>query len=72
MDVLEPNDFESVSESEETRVLRMEVRRLAEALYADLDGPAAPETLKASIQAYLHGRQLTTESGRPKETAQST
>ncbi len=72
MDVLTPNDFESVSESEETHLLKTEVRRLAKALYVDLDGPAAPETLKANIQEYLHGRRLITESGQPKETAQST
>ena len=53
LDIVGPDDFESVSESEERTFLKSELRRLAKALYVDFDQPGSPGTLKSNFQSFL-------------------
>ena len=55
LDILAPADFESVSADEEERNLKVELRRVAEALFGAIDKAGAPGSLRENLRGVLRG-----------------
>jgi hypothetical protein len=54
LDILSPADFPASTVAAETVALRMELGRLMKALYRDPASNAAPDSLQAKLQSFVH------------------
>ena len=55
LEILEPTDFESVSAQEEERYMKIELGRIAEALFGNLEQPGAPGSLRQNLRSVVRG-----------------